>query len=222
MELIRDFDRQEGPIAYLRSSLMDGGAFAAADIGIAVSDGSYALPIEMADIVLPAKRLDRLVDCVAVAEDIGANNRQNFYLVLLPHSAALLLSVLLLLDPLLAILLADVPLVMLADVPLVMVEINNLQTFNHLRQEHKLGWKAQRKRTSKCLRSTLAPDGNSRKQNPGKALLRRRKPTRICFAVPTIYSCNFPCSSRKHYIKNHRRVQLDHTLFRFQPSLDSP
>lgn len=160
MELIRSFDRQEGPIAYLGSSLMDSGAFAAADIGIAVSDGTFALPIEMADIVVPAKRLDRLVDCVAVAEDIGANNRQNFYLVLLPHSAALLLSVLLLLDPLLAVL--------LADVPLVLVELNNLQTFQHLRQEHKLGWKAQRKRTSRRRPATRAPEGESRKQASGK------------------------------------------------------
>jgi hypothetical protein len=76
-----------------------------------------------------------------VAEDIGANNRQNFYLILVPHSAALLLSILPVFDPFLAIL--------LADVPLVLVELHNLHTHNHLQQHHRLGWRALRKRKAK-------------------------------------------------------------------------
>ena len=158
--LIRDFDRSSGPIAYLGSTLMDSGAFAEADISLAVSDGSLSLPADMADIVLPAQRLDRLVDCVAVAEDIGSNNGLNFYLTLLPHSSALLLSFLLQLDPLLAVL--------LADMPMLMVEVNNLMTYNHLRSHHHLGWKAQRKRTSRRRPWTLAPQGARPRQALGK------------------------------------------------------
>jgi hypothetical protein len=63
----------------------------------------------------------------------------------------LLLSVLLLLDPLLAIL--------LADVPLVLAELHNLNTYNHLQQHHRLGWRALRKRKAKrreAKRSDLA------------------------------------------------------------------
>jgi Cu2+-exporting ATPase len=139
--LIRELDRSNGPVAYLGSALMDSGAFAEADIALAVSDGTISLPAEMADIVLPAQRLDRLVDCVTVAEDIGANNRFNFYLTLLPHSSALLLSIVVSLDPLIAVL--------LADLPMLLVELKNLQTYNHLRTHHHLGWRAQRKRASK-------------------------------------------------------------------------
>jgi cation transport ATPase len=145
-ELLCNFDRREGPVAYLGSSLVDAGALVTADIALAMADGSLALSSELADLVLPAKRLDRLVDCVAVAEDIGANNRQNLYLILVPHSAALLLSVLLLLDPLLAIL--------LADVPLVLAELHNLHTYSHLQQHHRLGWRALRKRKAKHRHAT--------------------------------------------------------------------
>jgi manganese/zinc-transporting P-type ATPase C len=159
MTLIRDFDRSDGPVAYLGSALMDSGAFAEADIALAVSDGTLSLPVEMADIVLPAQRLDRLIDCVSVAEDIGANNRHNFYLTLLPHASALLLSFVVQLDPLIAVL--------LADMPMLLVELNNLQTYNHLRSHHRLGWKAQRKRTSRRRPTTRAPLGARARQLAG-------------------------------------------------------
>jgi Cu2+-exporting ATPase len=146
-ELLRCFDRLNGPVAYLGSSLTDAGALAAADIALAMADGSLALSSELADIVLPTSRIDRLVDCVAVAADIGSNNRQNFYLVLLPHSVAFLLGLLLLFDPLLAVL--------LTDVPLVLIELHNLRTHHHLLQRHRLGWRALRKRRSKYSASKL-------------------------------------------------------------------
>jgi len=151
MALIRDFDRGDGPVAYLGSALVDSGAFAEADIALAVSDGTISLPAEMADIILPAQRLDRLIDCVTVAEDIGSNNRFNFYLTLLPHASALLLSFVISLDPLIAVL--------LADMPMLLVEINTLKTYHHLRSDHHLGWKAQRKRTSRRRPSTRALQG---------------------------------------------------------------
>ena len=149
MELIRSFDRKSGPVAYLGSALIDSGAFAAADIALAVSDGSFSLPVEMADIVLPAKRLDRLVDCTAIATDVAAANRVNFYLILFPHSAALLLSLLLLLDPILAVL--------LADIPMLLVELNNLSNYNHMKNNYLHGWWTQRKRTSRRRSSRRAP-----------------------------------------------------------------
>ena len=151
MTLIREFDRRDGPVAYLGSALVDSGAFAEADIAMAVSDGTFSLPAEMADIILPAQRLDRLVDCVTVAEDIGSNNRINFYLTLLPHASAVLLSFVISLDPLIAVL--------LADMPMLLVELNTLQTYNHLRSEHHLGWKAERKRILKARHSTRAATG---------------------------------------------------------------
>ena len=159
MTLIRDFDRGDGPVAYLGSALVDSGAFAEADIALAVSDGTLSLPAEMADIILPAQRLDRLVDCVSVAEDLGSNNRVNFYLTLLPHASALLLSFVISLDPLIAVL--------LADVPMLLVEINTLKTYSHLRSEHHLGWKAQRKRTSRRRPTTRAPQGDRSRQLVG-------------------------------------------------------
>ncbi len=153
MELIRSFDRAASPVAFIGSSLVDSGAFAEADIAIAVSDGSFSLPIEMADIVLPAKRLDRLIDCAAVSGDIASNNRRNFYLIMFPHSAALLLSLLLLLDPLLAVL--------LADLPLLLVEFSNLSTHRNMQDKHRGGWRSQRKRTSKRRSTNRAPQGDS-------------------------------------------------------------
>jgi cation transport ATPase len=159
MTLIRDFDRGDGPVAYLGSALVDSGAFAEADIALAVSDGATSLPAEMADIILPAQRLDRLVDCVTLAEDIGSNNRLNFYLTLLPHASAVLLSFVISLDPLIAVL--------LTDMPMLLVEINNLKTYNHLRNEHRLGWKAQRKRTSRRRPSTRALQGARSRQLVG-------------------------------------------------------
>jgi len=160
MLLIREFDRSEGPVAYLGSALMDSGAFAEADIAMAVSDGTISLPAEMADIILPAHRLDRLVDCVTVAEDIGVNNRLNFYLTLLPHASALMLSFIVRLDPLIAVL--------LVDLPMLLAELKNLQTYNHLRTHHHLGWKAQRKRTSSRRPATRAPHGARAKQLLGR------------------------------------------------------
>lgn len=148
MQLIRDFDRSDGPVAFLGSALMDSGAFAEADIALAVTDGSLSLPAEMADIVLPSRRLDRLLDCVNLSATIGANNRQNFYLTLVPHSAALLLGLVVLLDPLIAVL--------LADLPMLVVEINNLRTYNALREHHRIGWKAERKRSTRRRSGALA------------------------------------------------------------------
>ena len=153
MDLIRSFDRASSSVAFIGSSLVDSGAFAEADIAIAVSDGSFSLPIEMADIVLPAKRLDRLIDCAAVSADIASSNRRNFYLILFPHSAALLLSLLLLLDPLLAVL--------LADFPLLLVEFSNLSTHKSMQDKHRGGWLSQRKRTSKRRSINRAPHGES-------------------------------------------------------------
>jgi soluble P-type ATPase len=153
MDLIRSFDRTEGPVAFIGSSLVDSGAFAEADIAIAVSDGSFSLPIEMADIILPAKRLDRLIDCATVSGDIVSNNSRNFYLILFPHSASLLLSLLLLLDPLLAILLADLPLLLL--------EFSNLSTHKNMKEKHRIFARSQRKRTSKRRSTNRAPHGDS-------------------------------------------------------------
>jgi cation transport ATPase len=153
MDLIRSFDRTLGPVAFIGSSLVDSGAFAEADIAIAVSDGSFSLPIEMADIILPAKRLDRLIDCAAVSGDIASNNSRNFYLILFPHSAALLLSLLLLLDPLLSVL--------LADLPLLLIEFSNLSTHKNMKDKHGGGWRSQRKRTSKRRSTNRAPHGDS-------------------------------------------------------------
>ncbi len=107
----------------------------------------------MADIVLPAKRLDRLIDCAAVSGDIASNNRRNFYLILFPHSASLLLSLLLLLDPLLAVL--------LADLPLLLVVFSNLSTHKSMRDKNRGGWRSQRKRTSKRRSTNLAPHGDN-------------------------------------------------------------
>jgi len=153
MDLIRSFDRTEGPVAFIGSSLVDSGAFAEADIAIAVSDGSFSLPIEMADIILPAKRLDRIIDCATVSGDIASNNSRNFYLILFPHCASLLLSLLLLLDPLLAILLADLPLLML--------EFSNLSTHKSMKEKHRIFARSQRKRTSNRRSTNRAPHGDS-------------------------------------------------------------
>jgi cation transport ATPase len=151
LEWIRQFDRSQGTVAYLGASLLDSGAFAAADIALAVSDGSPSLPFELADLVLPAGRLDRLVDCVTIARLTGLQARQNFYLTLLPHGAALLLSLVVRLDPLIAVL--------LADLPMLLAEFNNLKTYQQLHRHHRLGWRAQRKRTSRRRPATLAPLG---------------------------------------------------------------
>ena len=153
MDLIRSFDRTEGPVAFIGSSLVDSGAFAEADIAISVSDGSFSLPIEMADIILPAKRLDRLIDCATVSGDIASNNSRNFYLILFPHSASLLLSLLLLLDPLLAVLLADLPLLLL--------EFSNLSTHKNMKEKHRFFARSQRKRTSKRRSTNRAPQGDN-------------------------------------------------------------
>jgi len=64
-----------------------------------------------------------------------------------------LLSLLLLLDPLLAVL--------LADLPLLLVEFSNLSTHKSMRDKNRGGWRSQRKRTSKRRSTNLAPHGES-------------------------------------------------------------
>lgn len=140
LALIRDFDRSNGPVAYLGSSLIDSGAFAEADIALAVSEGPVSLPADLADLVLPASRFDRLLDCVVLAEQISANNRQNLLLTIVPHGTALLLNLLITLDPWIA--------VMLVDMPILLMEVNNLNTYRHISEHHNLGWKAEQKRSS--------------------------------------------------------------------------
>ena len=145
LALIRDFDRSDGPVAYLGSSLIDSGAFAEADIALAVCEGAVSLPADMADLVLPASRFDRLLDCVVLADHISVNNRQNLVLTIVPHGTALLLNLLISLDPWIA--------VMLVDMPILLMEINNLNTYRHLIGHHHLGWKAEHKRNRQLSHS---------------------------------------------------------------------
>ena len=67
--------------------------------------------------------------------------------------AALLLSLLLLLDPLLS--------VVLVNLPMLFVEFSNLLTHKNMKNKHRGGWRSQRKRTSKRRSTNLAPHGDN-------------------------------------------------------------
>jgi hypothetical protein len=76
------------------------------------------------------------------------------------NGGALLLSLVVKLDVLIAVL--------LADLPILLVEFTNLKRFQHLHQHHRLGWRAQRKRTSRRRPATRAPQGVRSRQLPGR------------------------------------------------------
>ncbi len=67
--------------------------------------------------------------------------------------ASSLLSLLLLLDPILAFL--------LADLPFLLIEFSNLSTHKSVQDKHRGGWRSQRKRTSKRRSTNRAPYGDS-------------------------------------------------------------
>jgi cation transport ATPase len=83
---------------------------AAADVAVALDDGIVPLTSLLADLVIPSERLDRLADCVALARQARRLNRTNLALVAGPHLLALVLNLLRPLNPLVSILLTDLPL----------------------------------------------------------------------------------------------------------------
>ena len=98
------------PVAFLGYAFSDAAALAAADVAVALDDGIVPFTSLLADLVIPSERLDRLADCVALARQARRLNRTNLALVAGPHLLALVLNLLRPLNPLVAILLTDLPL----------------------------------------------------------------------------------------------------------------
>ena len=98
------------PVAFLGYAFSDAAALAAADVAIALDDGIVPFTSLLADLVIPSERLDRLADCLALARRARRLNRTNLALVAGPHLLALVLNLLRPLNPLVSILLTDLPL----------------------------------------------------------------------------------------------------------------
>lgn len=126
VELVEQLRRSsDSPIAYLGYAFSDAAALAAADVAIALNDGSVPLTSQLADVVIPAERIDRLADCMDLARRARRLNRTNMALVAGPHLLALVVNLLRPLNPLASILLTDLPLL-----------VAELQTLVMLQQPH--------------------------------------------------------------------------------------
>ncbi|MFM1812012.1 MAG: hypothetical protein RLZZ336_950 [Cyanobacteriota bacterium] len=111
VDLLQQVRRSSGaPVVFLGYAFSDAAAMAAADVAVALDDGIVPLTSLLADLVIPSERLDRLADCVALARQARRLNRTNLALVAGPHLLALVLNLLRPLNPLVSILLTDLPL----------------------------------------------------------------------------------------------------------------
>jgi hypothetical protein len=111
VDLLQQLRRtRRSPVAFLGYAFSDAAALAAADVSVALDDGIVPFTSLLADLVIPSERLDRLADCVALARQARRLNRTNLALVAGPHLLALVLNLLRPLNPLVAILLTDLPL----------------------------------------------------------------------------------------------------------------
>ena len=111
VDLLQQLRRtSRAPVAFLGYAFSDAAALAAADVAVALDDGIVPFTSLLADLVIPSERLDRLADCVALARQARRLNRTNLALVAGPHLLALVLNLLRPLNPLVAILLTDLPL----------------------------------------------------------------------------------------------------------------
>jgi hypothetical protein len=111
VDLLQQLRRtSRSPVAFLGYAFSDAAALAAADVSVALDDGIVPFTSLLADLVIPSERLDRLADCVALARQARRLNRTNLALVAGPHLLALVLNLLRPLNPLVAILLTDLPL----------------------------------------------------------------------------------------------------------------
>jgi soluble P-type ATPase len=111
VDLLQQLRRtSQAPVAFLGYAFSDAAALAAADVAVALDDGIVPFTSLLADLVIPSERLDRLADCVALARQARRLNRTNLALVAGPHLLALVLNLLRPLNPLVAILLTDLPL----------------------------------------------------------------------------------------------------------------
>jgi len=123
VDLVQQLRRSSrSPIAYLGYAFSDAAALGAADVAIALDDGSVPLTSLLADVVIPAQRIDRLADCMALARRARRLNRTNMALVVGPHLLALALNLLRPLNPLASILLTDLPLLLAELQTLVMLQ----------------------------------------------------------------------------------------------------
>jgi cation transport ATPase len=111
VDLLQQLRRtSRAPVAFLGYAFSDAAALAAADVAIALDDGIVPFTSLLADLVIPSERLDRLADCLALARRARRLNRTNLALVAGPHLLALVLNLLRPLNPLVSILLTDLPL----------------------------------------------------------------------------------------------------------------
>jgi cation transport ATPase len=111
VDLLQQLRRtSRAPVAFLGYAFSDAAALAAADVAVALDDGIVPFTSLLADLVIPSERLDRLADCVALARQARRLNSTNLALVAGPHLLALVLNLLRPLNPLVAILLTDLPL----------------------------------------------------------------------------------------------------------------
>ena len=111
VDLLQQVRRTSGaPVVFLGYAFSDAPALAAADVAVALDDGTVPFTSLLADLVIPSERLDRLADCLALARRARRLNRTNLALVAGPHLLALALNLLRPLNPLVSILLTDLPL----------------------------------------------------------------------------------------------------------------
>jgi len=125
------------PVAYLGYAYSDAAALAAADVAIALDDGTVPFTSLLADLVVPAEQLDRLTDCMALAQQARRLNRSNMALVAGPHVLALALNLLHPLHPLASILLTDLPLLVAQLQTLMLLSVNGTPVRTHVRAGHR-------------------------------------------------------------------------------------
>ena len=125
------------PVAYLGYAYSDAAALAAADVAIALNDGTVPFTSLLADLVVPAEQLDRLTDCMALAQRARRLNRSNMALVAGPHVLALALNLLHPLHPLASILLTDLPLLVAQLQTLMLLNPNGIPARTDVHARHR-------------------------------------------------------------------------------------
>lgn len=101
--------RGEGPVMVLGGADSDAALVAAADVGITIADPQRQICQDLADVLVASKCVDRLPAAVSLCRRTHEEQGGQALLVLMPHLLVVLVNLLIPINPLLAVILVDLP-----------------------------------------------------------------------------------------------------------------
>ena len=107
--------RSQGPVMLLAGEDTDVPLIAAADVGMRISDLDQAFSQELADVLIAPRCIDQLPVLVNLCQRFQRRQKEQVIWVLMPHLLVVLVNLVIPLNPLVAVILVDLP-ILTADI----------------------------------------------------------------------------------------------------------